>query len=422
MTALLRLYSAIMGAAGPILRAYLQSRADKGKEDKARLKERFGVASVARPEGKLIWLHGVSVGESLSALTVAEYITSEWPEVTVLLTSSTPASADIIAKRLSNGIIHQYAPIDTPQAIEAFLAHWRPVAAMMVESDIWPNWLMALKSRSIPVALISARITEKTFSRWQIAKKSMQHLLQQYALILPQDSKSEGRLRAMKATTHGFLNLKTIGLAPKADKAAVAALRDAIGERSVLVAASVHLGEEIIIAKASEGLLQKGWLLVLVPRHPLKVPEIVANLEAMSGGVARRSLGDVIDADTRIYVADTLGEMGTLLSLADLVFMGGSLLDDIGGHNPLEPARLGKGTITGPDWCNWATIFEGLQGAGGCLRVEGIDSLKMTLEQLSMNPNAVTSLDQAAARWAADNQGDLGVLRPFLASVVGPKP
>ncbi len=394
----LSLYRRVMGTMHAIAPTLLNRRVQRGKEDPIRFRERLGQTKTPRPEGKLVWFHGVSVGESLSALPVIERLRAERPDLALLITSATTTSADILAKRLPDGVIHQFAPIDTPQAVSAFLHHWHPDLAIFIESDIWPVLLQDLSKRKTPHVLLSARITEKTWRGWQRFKGAMRKLLSGYSVILPQDAASEDRLRDMGPNVKlgPRTNLKLLGTPLPVDAAALKSLKKLIGKPFVYLAASTHYGEDTLIAKALEPALWGGDLLILVPRHPIKAGEIRLDLEAAGYKIAQRSLSEPITDGTQIYLADTLGELGLFFSIAHITIMGGSFLDGIGGHNPLEPARQGKSVITGPDIGNWSGIFSNLLAEDAAFRVLGPTELGFLVGQLRKHPEAVKQADQRA--------------------------
>ncbi len=396
MTLPLAVYRGAARAFHALAPKLLQDRVARGKEDPARFTERLGQSKQARPDKPIIWFHGVSVGESLSAIPILERLQAERPDLGLLITTATTTSAEILSRRLPQGVIHQYAPIDTPQAVAAFLDHWQPGLAVFIESDIWPNLLQSLTQRHIPHALLSARITEKTFRGWQTFRRSMTGLLKGYALVMAQDDASEARLRAMQVTPGAQANLKTIGGPLNVNTAELASLREAIAGRRTIVAASTHYGEDNIIAHALNPQIRSGDLLFLVPRHPIKAGDIRLDLEALGFRVAQRSSSEPITADTQVYLADTLGELGLFFSLADLVVMGGSFLGNIGGHNPLEAARLGKSVITGSDTGNWESIFDTLLTAGGGWRVQGRDELAFLSGELLRAPEAIAEANARA--------------------------
>lgn len=195
----------------PLAPRLLDARVKQGKEDPVRVDERLGLTRMARPPGDLIWLHGVSVGETLSLLPVVERIRKARPELTVLVTSGTLTSATLLAQRLPAGVIHQFAPVDGPQAVATFLDHWKPTLGVFVESELWPNLIAAAKARGVKLALVSARITEKTAKGWGRFPGAIRQILSSYDRILPQDQASAGRLERLGARVDGLVNLKLSG-------------------------------------------------------------------------------------------------------------------------------------------------------------------------------------------------------------------
>lgn len=356
----LTLYRAATTLAEPLAGPILRGRAKRGKEDAERLRERLGYAGRARPAGPLVWLHAASVGESLSVLPLVERLRAERPDIAVLVTSGTVTSAELLAKRLPDDVIHQYAPVDGPAVARRFLGHWRPDLAVFIESELWPNLLLGAKKRGAKLALLSARITEESAKGWRKAPAAARALLDAFDLILAQDPASESRLQALGAATEGVANLKLAGEPLPVDPQALADLRDAAGERRVILAASTHEGEEEIVVAAAPA----DALLVIVPRHPERGESVAAMLRARGLATARRSAGEPLTPDTQAYVADTLGELGLFYRLADLAVIGGSLKPGIGGHNPMEPARLGVAMISGPYVFNFTDVYADLIAAG----------------------------------------------------------
>lgn len=418
MSMILSLYARLTRALHPLVPGILQKRARIGKEDSARLGERLGQYPQKRADAPLVWIHGVSVGESLSALPVIEMIHKIRPDVRFIVSTATTTSATIVAGRLPDYAQHIYAPVDTPQAVSGFLSHWKPDLALFIESDIWPNMLQQLVQHKIPHGLISARITAKTARNWRYVKGAISTLLRGYNFIMPQDEVSAQRIHDMGVKTAQFLNLKAFGTALEVNKNKLEVLKADIGERFVIVAASTHYGEDVIMAKAAQNALKSGALLVIVPRHPIKAADIALDLESMGLYVCRRSLDDLITPKVQVYVADTLGEMGTFLALGDLIIMGGSFLGGIGGHNPLEPARLGKACLTGPDISNWEGIYNDLMLAGAATKIDGISQLELMIDQLKKNPEAIDYMNARTKNAAHKNKNTLddlwGHIEPIL--------
>lgn len=402
----------------PLAPRLLDARARRGKEDPVRVDERMGFTRAERPAGDLVWLHGVSVGESLSLLPVVERFVKARPDLTVLVTSSTVTSAHILAERLPAGVIHQYAPVDAPGVVARFLDHWRPGLAVFVESELWPNLLLEAQRRGVKLALVSARITEKTVEGWARFPASARALTGAFDLVLPQDAVSAQRLESMGARIDGLVNLKLSGDPLPHDAAAFSRLSAAIGDRPVIVAASTHEGEEVAIVRALDRLGDRVCL-ILAPRHPERGPHIAQALQREGYAFAMRSRGETIGPDTDIYLADTLNEMGLFLRLADVVVMGGSFapaigLPPVGGHNPLEPARLGRPTITGPDASNWAPVTSALSEAGGLVLVQAPSDLPGVIEPLLADLNAAKAMGERGRRAAVEAGGGLERLWALL--------
>lgn len=361
----LKLYRAATGLLEPIAPALLADRARKGKEDPARLSERLARADTARPGGPLVWLHGASVGESLSILPLVERLRAERPKVTVLVTSGTITSAALLAKRLPPGAIHQYIPVDAPGAARRFIDRWKPSLAVFVESELWPNLLLEAKAAGTRLALVSAKLSDRSFRSWSKRPNAARQLLAGFDLILAQDTRAHERIEALGGKVAGEADLK-FGAAPlPADAPALAMERERFSRPPLLIA-STHPGEDEIALDAIVALAAKGGgspPVILAPRHVERGPAIVelAKARGLTAVLRSQEPGEIAD----VVVADTLGEMGLWFRLAGTSLIAGSLVPGIGGHNPLEAARLDCPAISGPFVENWNSAFAGLEGAGG---------------------------------------------------------
>ncbi len=367
----LALYRMATRAVGPLVPLLLSHRLKRGKEDATRLNERRGEATRARPEGTLIWIHAASVGESLSVLPLINHLLAERDEAHVLVTTGTVTSAKLMAERLPPRAFHQYVPLDHPDFCANFLDHWRPDLGVWVESEFWPNLITTSDERRIPLALVNARITQKSFDGWQRFPKTIADLVGRFSLVFAQDNASAARLEALgtcHVSTPG--NLKHDAEPLTADAGELAALRRAIGTRAVWLATNTHDGEEMIAADAHKALLYDypGLLTLIVPRHPARGSEVARQLHDRALGVAQRSKGQRIDAGTDIYLADTLGELGIFYRLSNIVFIGGTMVE-VGGHNPFEPARLNNALIAGPSEFNFAEAFATFTNADALIRI-----------------------------------------------------
>jgi len=396
--ATLALYRLAMGAAEPLAPVLLGARARGGKEDGARLGERLGRAGVARPDGSLAWLHAVSVGESVSLLPLIERIRAERPGLAILVTTGTRTAAEMLGERLPEGAIHQYAPIDTPSAVGRFLDHWRPDVGIFVESELWPNLILAARERGVRLALISARMTETSADGWRRAPAAARAVLGAFELALAQDAETETRLAGLGGHIAGRMNLKRYGAALGADPSETRALAAAIGERQVVLAASTHPGEEALIAGCT---LPGRPLRIIAPRHPDRGDDIEAELSLWRFAVARRSRGERPTPAADIYLADRLGEMGLLYPVADVVVMGGGFVEAVGGHNPLEAARLGRGVISGPHVANHAEVYNEMVAVGAAVIVQDPAELARAVATLLVQPGLARAMGERALAFAS---------------------
>ena len=418
----LRFYALATAMISPAAGAVLRRRARAGKEDVQRLGERLGRAGAARPDGALVWLHAVSVGESLSLLPLVARLGAERPDLAVLVTSGTRTSAQLLAGRLPQGVIHQYAPVDTPHAVRRFLDHWRPSVGLFLESELWPNLILGARRRGVRLALLSARITEDSAKGWRRARGAARALLGAFELVLSQDEETAARIRDLGGNVDGRLNLKDVADPLPVDQAELARMRQVIGDRPVILAASTHPGEEELVASAVWMMAKRGRrpLLIIAPRHPDRGPRIADDVGSDQRVVARRGAGEAAEARTDVYVADTLGEMGLFYRLADVAVMGGSLGPAVGGHNPLEPARLGVGCVVGQSRYNFEAMYNAMLEAGCAVEVQSEDELTAALDDLLANPERRAALGAAARTFARDRAAEFEAAWTKIASMAPP--
>ncbi|HET9146904.1 MAG TPA: 3-deoxy-D-manno-octulosonic acid transferase [Acetobacteraceae bacterium] len=396
----LRCYGAAARLAQPGLRLWLARRVARGREDAARLAERFGAASRERPPGRLIWVHAASVGETVSVLPLIAELAREGA---VLLTTGTLTSAALAAERLPAGAIHQFVPLDVPDWVEAFLDHWRPAAAAFVESEIWPNMLAALARRGIPAMLVNGRISARSGARWRLMPDAARELLGRFRWIAAQSPQDAARFRSLGAArveNPGNLKFAAPALPDAEGRAALAALLP--GPR--VLAAATHPGEEEHVIAAHRRLLREfpGLATIIVPRHPARGAAVAALASGLSA--AMRSGGQEPEPGG-IYIADTLGELGLFYRLCPIAFIGGSLVP-IGGHNMLEAARLGCAVLTGPHTENFAEAVAVLRGADALEIVPEGGALGPVLRRLLADPARAAAMGEAG-RAAADRYNDL---------------
>jgi len=414
------LYRCASDAAGPVIAAMLDRRRAKGKEDPDRLDERRGIASVPRPDGPLIWIHAASVGEAVSMLSLADRLAG-LPGPRLLITTGTVTSARLLAGRMPAGAIHQYVPVDRIGWVRRFLDHWRPDLALWVESELWPNLVGEARRRQIPMVLLNARMSERSFRRWRWAPGFARNLLAGFALCLAQSETAAARLAALGAADVQTVgNLKYAADPLPADAAETARLDAAFGERPRWLAVSTHAGEEEAAAAAHRALApgHPGLLTIIVPRHPARGPAIARALRKGGVAVALRSAGEPVGPDTDIYLADGMGELGLFFRLAEIAFVGGSLVPH-GGHNPIEPARLGCAVLFGPHMGNFASIAAAFLAAGAARQVADTAALAETVGALLAAPETRAAMIAAGTAEAADSRRVLDRvmerIAPFLA-------
>jgi 3-deoxy-D-manno-octulosonic-acid transferase len=411
-------YPLLTDLAGPALTPWLRLRARRGKEIPERLPERMGEASRPRPEGKLAWFHGASVGEALSLLPlIAKVRTAGWQ---VLVTTGTVTSAKLLAERLPEGAIHQFIPLDRAAWIARFLDHWRPDLVIWTESELWPNTLFALSARSIPAVLVNARLSDRAFRGWRRWRHFATSTLAGFRLILAQSELDRSRFATLGGRDVRLAgNIKLAAPPLPGDEAALATLRSAIGARPHWLAASIHPGEDAIVAAAHATLARahSKLLTIIVPRHPERGAAMEAACAAAGARVARRSTGAPITGETDVYIADTMGELGVMYRAADLVFVGKSLSVG-GGQNPAEPALLGCALVFGPDMSNFRDTAAMLLQAGGAEQVADAAGLARAVGALLADPARRRTMGDAAKATIAAHSAALddtwGALAAFI--------
>jgi 3-deoxy-D-manno-octulosonic-acid transferase len=412
--------------AAPALRLLLARRARQGKEDPARLGERRGVAGLPRPSGRLLWIHGASVGEARSVLPLLGAILDRHPGAAALVTTGTLTSARMLATALPPRACHQFAPLDVPGWVARFLDHWRPDAALWVESELWPNMLSALAARGVPAALVNGRLSAGSFARWRRLGRALRPPLDAFGRVLAQSDADAARFAALGAKGVAMPgNLKFDAAILPGDAAALSALASLLGGRPRWLAASTHAGEEEIAAAAHAALAPSlpGLLTILVPRHAARGDEVAGMLAARGLAVARRSRGETPGAGTAVYLADTMGELGLFYRLAPIAFVGRSLARG-GGQNPLEGAALGTALLAGPQTGNFGDIYAALAAAGAVRIVHDAATLAAALGTLFADAAARDDLAARGAAAVASGRGatarTLAQLAPLLAALDRP--
>ncbi len=398
----LALYRWLTSLGGPVLAGYLRWRLLRGKEDPVRFNERLGQPGRPRPFGPLVWLHAASVGESLSVLPLINAMLAERPALSVLMTTGSVSSARLMAERLPDRACHQYIPVDRVSFLERFLNHWRPGLVLWAESEFWPNTILEIRRRAIPLVLVNGRMSSRSFRRWQKWPREIGLVLAAFDLCLAQSTQDGHRLSTLGAPRVACAgNLKFAAPPLPADPEILARLQDSLTGRLVWLAASTHAGEEAAVGRIHRRLvrLYPGLLTLIVPRHPFRGASIAAELAAAGLQVARRCAGETVQAGTDIYLADTLGELGLFFRLAPVVFMGKSLVPH-GGQNPLEPACLGCTVLFGPHMDNFMDITTRMVAAGAARIVADEEGLATVVAALLADAATRLAMGTAARAFA----------------------
>ncbi len=399
---ILTAYRALSALATPFLRVMLTRRIARGKELPERVNEKWGIASLARPQVKLVWFHAASVGELRSILPLIEWLLSHNLTLHILVTTVTVTSARLAASILPERALHQFLPLDTPHAVDRFLSHWQPDAGWLTESELWPNLIHTMKQRVRVCGIINGRMSETSYRGWRRVPQTMRSLLHGLH-VFAQSEADAARYQALGASSvHTLGNLKHDAPALPVDETELHRIRQQIGSRPVWLAASLHHQEYPLIEEVLYPELQKQFpdlLTIIVPRHPEKAER----LSAVFSKSARRSRGEPITKEVDVYIADTMGELGLWYRTCQVVLMGGSFFAH-GGQNLVEPARIGCAMICSASMYNFAEAYQDLQSMGACIESDW-ERVTEDLAALLRDPARVAQMQQAGRACVARYAG-----------------
>ena len=401
-----------------VIRSYIQKRIEIGKEDTKRFNERIGRPTKERPEGKLIWFHGASVGESVSMLPLINRLLETDENTYVMVTTGTTTSAEIMGKRLPERAFHQYITIDNPVFTKRFIKYWQPDLVLWFESDFWPAMLSTIKKKNIPLILVNGRISNKSFKRWQQFDYISKELLGCFTFCLGQSEEDAYRLRVLGAKDSTCLgNLKFAGLPIPVDETKKAEITKQIGNRRIFCISSTHENEEYQLGKRFKNLFEKhpDVLVLIAPRHPQRGVEIKTQLTDLGLNVSLRSANEKITSKTQVYIADTIGELGIWYGISPIVFIGGSLVPH-GGQNFMEPSRLKDAVIVGPYMHNFTEAMQRAQKANAIIQTNDAEEVIDTVIQLFDNKDLLEAKQSLAYNWAS---GEAKVLDGIVEKVKG---
>jgi 3-deoxy-D-manno-octulosonic-acid transferase len=363
---MIHIYRCLATVLSPLIAVLVLKRRFKGLEDKKRYRERFGYTEAPRFTNvqKTIWFHAASVGETKSVIPLINYINQHYPDVGVLITTVTQTAYQTLIPHLNDRFKHQFVPFDIPIWVKRFFKYWQPDLFVMLESEIWPNLMWQAHQLNVPIIILNARLSDRSYLRWKKFPGLIRSLLGYCDHVYAQSKKSYTHLLEFIREPESLslmTNLKYMSPPLTFNEKSLESLKDMVRSRPMFLAASTHKSEEEIILGCHDRLIAEfpDLLTIIVPRHPNRGPQIAKLCGQKT--VALRSMSQQIHDATQIYIADTLGELGLFFELCPFTFMGGSFLKQVNGHNPIEPAMFSKGIIVGPHMGNFSDIMEDLQ-------------------------------------------------------------
>ncbi|KAJ4882369.1 putative 3-deoxy-D-manno-octulosonic acid transferase [Raphanus sativus] len=403
-----RLYRALTYGVSPFIHLHMRWRRLRGLEHFRRWHERFGHPSAVRPPGSLVWFHAVSLGEGMAAVPVIRRCNEMKPEMTILMTTTTLSAFEVIRKQLPAGVLHQFAPLDTPVAVDRFLGYWKPNAIIIMENELWPNLIMSAALLRIPLALLNARMSTKSFKRWSspLFLPLASLLLSKFSLIAPLSSLQGIHFQLLQAPPFVINfsgDLKYVVNKFHVSSGTSESIRDLkaqLSEMKVWIASSLHKGEEEVILGVHNLLLQShpDSVVIIVPRHPHHGQQIAQKLRKDGQSVALRSRNEKLTSQkTNIYVVDTLGELREFYRVAPIAVIGGSFLPWLTGHNVSEAAAAGCAVITGCHVGHFSHMVEAMQQANplSITQVSSKLELKEAIDMLLSNPEILEARQRA---------------------------
>ncbi|GEA51309.1 3-deoxy-D-manno-octulosonic acid transferase [Vibrio inusitatus NBRC 102082] len=419
-------YTGLLYLASPLLLSKLLLP-NKGKPIIGkRWYEYFGILPSLKGNNP-VWIHTVSVGETLAATALIRAIKEQFPQQHILITTTTTTGAEQ-ALKLSDIAEHRYMPVDFSWCVKRFLKVTKPKCMLIMETELWPNTLAAVAQAKIPATVINARLSERSCLRYQKFQSIFNLISQSLDNVLCQHNDDAERFRRLgvqpsKVTVTGSLKFD-MSISEAVLKEGEA-LRTQLGiNRPVWISASTHEGEDEIIYKAHQQLIQAipDALLILVPRHPERFSSVAKLGEELGLNVISRTEKSEIATDVQVYLGDTMGEMLTLISASDICFMGGSLIGNkVGGHNMLEPAALGKPILNGPSFFNFKDITQQLIEEKALKICESDDEISDNLVRLFKDPSFCAEMGQNAYQVVERNQGAVAKTIDALESIISTK-
>lgn len=399
------LYTALLYLLLPLVPLRLLWRARRQREYLRHIPERFGFYGGVRSAQPYLWIHAVSVGETRAAEPLVRALRERYPQHRVLITHMTPTGRKTSELLFGANVDRCYLPYDYPGAVRRFLRHFKPAAGLLMETELWPNLIHAAATAHLPVYLINARLSEKSYAGYRRHAGLVAEALQELAGIAAQTEADATRLAALGAPAPRVSgNLKFDIVPPPALVQQGARWRESYGARPVLLAASTRAGEEELLLVALERLAVANVLLVIVPRHPDRFEEVAGILQRRGFAFQRRSANAAVRPDTRVLLGDSLGEMFAYYAACDVAFIGGSLLP-YGSQNLIEACAVGKPVLIGPSRYNFAEAAELAVESGAALSVADVDDLAHKATQLLTDRNRARRMGEAGVAFCRTHQG-----------------
>ncbi|KAK3162523.1 hypothetical protein QOZ80_1BG0090530 [Eleusine coracana subsp. coracana] len=404
------LYEAYKAASRAAAPAVLLWRRLRGLEHASRWPERLGRPSAARPRpgSPLVWFHAVSLGEGMAALPVVRHCARVHPGLSVLLTTTTLSSFEVIKDLLPDGVIHQFAPLDCPEAIDSFIGHWKPSLVLLMESELWPNLIISAAEKGVAVALLNARMSLKSFNRWSapLGLPLVSLMLSKLSLVVPLSTIQAVRFQLLH-TPPGILHFAgdlkyAVGdvVSGENEVNTIKDLQLQFSNRPVWMAASVHSGEEEVILRVHDELIKvyPTLLLIIAPRHPQDSKKFSLALQKRKVNFILRTTGEVLSSSTSIYIVDTLGELKMFYRVTPIAVLGGSFLSSLAGHNISEAAAAGCAVVTGPHVGHFYNMLVEMWRINplAAKQVTGEHELLETLKELLGDSKALAARQRAA--------------------------
>ena len=366
------------------------------KESSRSIREKFGFYKAKKPEGKIIWINAVSIGEVLSVLKIVENIKEKYPNHKILLTTTTITSANIVKQRFPKNVIHQFAPVDIQLVVKKFVDYWNPCIGIFLESEFWPNLLTYANERQIKLFSVNTRISRKAFLNWSKFPKSSKKILSSFSAYFAQDFKTAHRLKKLGIKhVFNYGNLKFLSDKLPFNKRDYLSLKKYLKDRLVIVLASSHPNEEKLILEELEPLMKENnsIFFIIIPRHVQRLSHLENFLNLKNYDYCIRSEKNIFSKNVNFMLVDTFGELGLFYRLSQIVIMGGSFVPH-GGQNPIEASNFECCVLIGPHYHNFFEIVNKLKSYKAIIQIDEREKLKSTINRLLSTPSKIKKLSE----------------------------